>query len=79
MYFMKKCRCELTMIFLFTGGYGIWLAATYAFLADISAPDQLAFRMGMLHIVSKFASPIGPPIGNALYKAGNIIFMNFYQ
>ena len=56
------------------GGYGIWLAATYAFLADISAPDQLAFRMGMLHLTSGLAKPIGPPIGAALFEAGNVFF-----
>ena len=56
---------------MFKGGYGIWLAATYAFLADISAPEILAFRMGMLHLCKGLAGPIGPPIGAALYKAGN--------
>ena len=53
------------------GGYGIWLAATYAFIADISSPEQVAFRLGMLHLLSKSASPIGPPIGAWLYKTGN--------
>ena len=61
---------------MFKGGYGIWLAATYAFLADISAPEILAFRMGMLHLTKGLASPVGPPIGAALYKAGNSHLFN---
>ena len=61
---------------LFQGGFGIWLAATYAFLADISPPNQLAFRMGMLHLTSGLAKPIGPPIGAFLYKTGNYLIIS---
>ena len=60
----------MVLFLLWIGGYGIWLAATYAFLADISSPEQTAFRMGMLHLVSGMARPIGPPIGAVLYEKG---------
>ena len=60
------------MSLLLVGGYGIWLAATYAFIADISEPDQRAFRMGMMHLAGGFGKPIGAPIGAYLYKTGKL-------
>ena len=56
----------------FLGGIGIWVAATYAFITDISRPDQAAFRLGMLHVASKIAGPIGPPIGAAIFEKGTL-------
>ena len=60
-------------IIKYSGGIGIWIAATYAFITDISAPDQAAFRLGMLHIASKLAGPIGPPLGAWMYEIGTSV------
>ena len=57
------------------GGVGIWVSATYAFITDISRPDQAAFRLGMLHIASKIAAPIGPPIGAAIFQKGVFTYL----
>ena len=51
----------------------MWLAATNAFIADISEPDQKAFRMGMMHLSGSLAGPISAPMGAFLYAKGNVL------
>ena len=41
-----------------------------AFIADISEPDQRAFRMAMLHTFGSLARPMAPPLGAYLLKQG---------
>jgi hypothetical protein len=45
-----------------------------AFIADISKPDQRAFRMGMIHLASSLGRPIAAPLGAYLLKEGNQIW-----
>ena len=33
-----------------SGGWAVWMLAMNAFVADITAPDDRAFRYGMLHL-----------------------------
>jgi fucose permease len=44
-----------------------------AFIADISKPDQRAFRMGMIHLSQSLGRPIAAPLGAYLLKEGNEI------
>ena len=43
-----------------------------AFISDISAPDQRAFRMGMLHLASSLGRPLAPLFGAFLLAQGFI-------
>ena len=45
------------------GAYG---TAIYSFLADLSHPSMLAFRMAMLHIAESLGRPIGTQLGSLL-------------
>ena len=72
-YIILLTATSKKLVLFLLGGWGIWLAATYAFIADISEPDQKAFRMGMLHVVGSFSSPIGTPIGMYLFKSGKLV------
>lgn len=54
----------------FAGGYGVWIMAINAFIADISPPDTLAFRYGMLHLASSLGRTIAPPVGAYLFTTG---------
>ena len=45
------------------GAYG---TAVYSFLADISHPTMLAFRMAMLHIAESLGKPLGTQLGSLL-------------
>jgi fucose permease len=42
-----------------------------AFIADISEPDQRAFRMAMLSLFMSLARPLGPPLGAYLLRTGD--------
>ena len=53
------------------GGLQAWKLSQFSFIADISEPDQRAFRMGMILVASRLGSPVAPLIGAALFKAGN--------
>ena len=55
------------------GGYGVWLFALNAFLSDISPPDSLAFRYGMLNLASSLGRAIGPPLGAQLLERGGFV------
>ena len=48
--------------------------AIHAFIADISPPDQRAFRIAMVQLAQAFPRPICPLIAAALYKKGKISF-----
>ena len=54
----------------FAGGFGVWILATSAFLADISPPEQLPFRIGMNHLASSLGRTLGPPVGAYLFTTG---------
>ena len=41
-----------------------------AFIADISEPDQRAFRMGMLHLAMALGRPLSPLLGAFLLETG---------
>ena len=46
--------------------------AIYAFLADISAPEDRSFRFGMLFLSGMLAGPISPIAGAKLLSTGII-------
>ena len=50
----------------------MWLAATNAFMSDISKPDEKAFRMGMVYLAGAFAGPISAPVAAYLYASGKV-------
>ena len=53
------------------GGFPVWVLSQFSFIADISEPDQRAFRMGMIFVASSLGSPVAPLVGAALFDAGN--------
>ena len=57
-------------ISLFPGGYAAFSIGLSAFIADISKPDQRAFRMGMIHLASSLGRPLAAPLGAYLLKEG---------
>ena len=44
-----------------------------AFVADISKPDQITFRMAMMHFVSSVGRPLGTQLGSYLFREGGYI------
>lgn len=52
----------------FVGGFGVFYLALNAFLADITEPDKLAFRFGMLHLASSLGRSTGPIVGATIYE-----------
>ena len=62
-----------------TGGPALFIAVQYSFISDISAPEQRAFRMGMVHLAGRLASPIGPPFGVYLYKTGKSPIISIFR
>ncbi len=55
---------------LITGGYAAFSIGLSAFIADISKPDQRAFRMGMIHLAQSLGRPLAAPLGAYLLKEG---------
>ena len=51
----------------FAGGFGVYIMAVTAFLADISPPDTLAFRLGMNHLASSVGRTSAPPLGAYIF------------
>ena len=43
---------------MISGGYAAFGIGLSAFIADISSPDQRAFRMGMIHLAQSLGRPI---------------------
>ena len=55
------------------GGYAAFGIGLSAFIADISSPDQRAFRMGMIHLAQSLGRPIAAPLGAYLLETGKEI------
>ena len=55
------------------GGYAAWILAINSFLADISAPEDRAFRYGMLGLAWRAGEPLGSLAGAYLFEAGGFI------
>ena len=53
------------------GGFAVWYLCQFSFIADISEPDQRAFRMGMTYVASRLGSPLAPLVGAQLFDTGN--------
>ena len=53
-----------------SGGPALWHMAIHAFIADISPPDQRAFRIAMVQLATSFPRPFCPLIAAALYEKG---------
>ena len=53
-----------------------WMLAINSFLADISKPEDRAFRYGMLGLAWKCGEPLGNAVGGYLYETGgyNCVF-----
>ena len=68
----KNC---LILIFS-SGGMAAWMLAINSFLADISKPEDRAFRYGMLGLAWKCGEPLGNAVGGYLYETGgyNCVF-----
>ena len=54
----------------------VWTLSIYSFIADISEPDQRAFRMGMITIARLLGPPLALPVGETIFKAGNRLRLN---
>lgn len=55
------------------GGYAAWILAINSFLADISAPEDRAFRYGMLGLAWRAGEPLGSLAGAYLFEAGGFV------
>ena len=55
------------------GGFGAWMLAVNAFVADITDSQYLAFRYGMIHLAGSLAKPIAPMFGAYLLKTGGYV------
>jgi MFS family permease len=51
------------------------MMAIYAFIYDITKPDERAFRYGMLHLASTLGRPIAAPIGAYLLRTGGYVWV----
>ena len=58
------------LVLLNPGGYSAFSIGLNAFIADISRPDQRAFRMGMIHLAQSLGRPLAAPLGAYLLKTG---------
>jgi fucose permease len=56
-----------------TGGYAAFSIGLNGFIADISTPDQRAFRMGMIHLAQSLGRPLASPVGAYLLREGCFI------
>ncbi len=75
-YFMMSAKEYLLLSSIpqaLAGGYGVWILAINAFVADISPPETLAFRYGMLHLASSLGRAIAPPAGAQLFLTGGYV------
>ena len=52
------------------GGYAAFSIGLNAFIADISRPDQRAFRMGMINLAHSLGRPLAALLGAYLLKTG---------
>ena len=50
------------------GGEGVFGLAINALMADITKPENLAFRLGMIGVTSALAQPISPIVGAYIYS-----------
>ncbi len=53
-----------------SGGFAAFILAINAFIADITQPENRAFRYGMLHLASSLGRPLAAPVGAYLLKTG---------
>ena len=58
---------------MISGGYAAFGMGLSAFIADISSPDQRAFRMGMIYLAQSLGIPIAAPLGAYLLETGKEI------
>ena len=56
------------------GGPALWHMAIHAFIADISPPDQRAFRIAMVQLANAIPRPICPLIAAVLYQKGSLYY-----
>ena len=57
-----------SVLFSNLGGEGVFILALNALMADITKPENLAFRLGMIGVSSALAAPISPIIGAYIYS-----------
>ena len=57
------------------GGMAAWMLAINSFLADISKPEDRAFRYGMLGLAWKCGEPLGNAVGGYLYEIGGYVWV----
>ena len=55
------------------GGYAAWTLAINSFLADISTPENRAFRFGMLGLAWRAGEPLGSFAGAYLLETGGFV------
>ncbi len=54
------------------GGYATWRLAVNAFIADITTPEERAYRLQILNYSVILARPVSTPLGAYLWKTGLI-------
>ena len=75
-YFLESKKEYLLLASIPTalaGGFGAWMLAINAFVADITSSEYLAFRYGMIHLAGSLARPIAPIFGAYLLKTGGYV------
>ena len=56
-----------------SGGWGVYMLAMNAFIADITLPEDRAFRYGMMHLASSLGHPLGSPFGAWLLRTTSFL------
>ena len=64
----KKSTYNLHNYFFILGGEGVFYLSIYAFMADITTPENRAFRYGMLQLAISMAAPLSPIVGSYIYS-----------
>jgi len=87
-YFLSQCVTTVCAYFIdskkeylllahvptaLSGGWAVWMLAMNAFVADITAPEDRAFRYGMMHLAHSLGRPLGAPLGAYLLRTGGFL------
>lgn len=75
-YFFESSKWYLLLSYIptsFGGGHAAWHLAISAFIADITTPDERAFRFGMLSLASKLGTPLASQAGKYLFDTGGYV------
>ena len=75
-YFFESSKWYILLSHIptsFGGGHAAWHLAISAFIADITTPEERAFRFGMLTLVARLGTPLAAQAGKYLLETGGYV------